>query len=413
MRILLCHNYYQQPGGEDRCFEDEAALLEGRGHQVFRYEKNNDHIRGWRSVTAAGTAIWNRKTYAEVRALVRKHHIDILHGTNVFPVISPSIYYAASAEGIPVVQALQNYRLFCANAYFLRDGKVCEKCLGKRVAIPAIRHGCYRDSYLGSAAVVAMQAFHNALGSWQTKIDQYIVPTEFAKRKFVEGGLPGEKISVKPNFVDPDPGIGDGSGDYALFVGRLSEEKGLGNLLTAWENPKCNLPLHVVGDGPMLEMVKRAAEQNKKVHYCGFKSPAEVFEKMKLARFVVVPSLWYEGLPRTIVESFSVGTPVLATNLGPLAEVVHPDAGGLRFDYGSVESLTEQAGFLCNQPAEATRMRSLARQEFETRFSPEANYRSLMQIYAEAWKGRDPQRAMKFLSGLDKQVPVETNAGST
>ncbi|MEZ6135335.1 MAG: glycosyltransferase family 4 protein [Pirellulaceae bacterium] len=384
MRILLCHNFYQQAGGEDSCFAEEAALLKKHGHEVFKYERNNDHITGLKSVVTAGQTIWNFRTYREVTALIKQQQIELVHCTNTFPVISPSIYYACNRQRVPVVQSLHNYRLLCANSYFLRDGTVCEACLNRRVALPAVRYACYRDSRLASAAVVAMQAVHHLIGSWSKHVDQFIALTDFARSKFVEGGLPAERITVKPNFVDPTPQLGCGSGDYALFVGRLSSEKGIEVLLKAWESPICSLPLRIVGDGPLKQRVLSAAADNPRIEYQGFKPSAEVFAAMQAARFLIVPSLWYEGLPRTIVESLAVGTPVVASDLGPLADLVRSDAGGARFELGNATALTTVAGKLCNEPNLAAAMRAPARAEFLAKYSADTNYAKLMEVYANA-----------------------------
>ncbi|TWU24008.1 putative teichuronic acid biosynthesis glycosyltransferase TuaC [Novipirellula galeiformis] len=384
MRILLCHNYYQHAGGEDSCFAEEAELLEKHGHTVIRYTRNNDGIGGLNAVLVAGQTIWNPATTRIIREKIKRERIELVHCTNTFPLISPSIYYACNRQRVPVVQSLHNYRLLCANSYFLRDGKVCEACLGKRIALPAIKHRCYRGNLLATTAVVAMQAVHHGIGSWRNHVDKFIALTDFAKSKFIEAGLDEERIAVKPNFVDPAPEIGRGDGDYALFVGRLSSEKGIEVLLRAWQDERCHLPLRIVGDGPMKERVVQAAANNPRIHFVGFQSADEVFQQMRAARFLVVPSLWYEGLPRTIVEAFAVGTPVIASDIGPLKKLVRPEGGGLRFELGNAQALSDVAAKLCQSRETADQLRGLARAEFEAEFSAQANYETLMQIYASA-----------------------------
>lgn len=385
MRVLLCHNYYQLAGGEDRCFEDEGRLLEQHGHQVFRYQRDNDHITGLKQqLTTASNAIWNRQTVRDIRQLIRKHQIELVHCTNLFPVISPSLYYAASREQIPVVQSLHNYRLLCANSYFLRDGKVCEDCASKRFALPAIQHRCYRDSRIGSMVVATMQAVHHGIGSWQKKVTLFIALTEFARQKFIQYGLPAERIALKPNFVDPIPACGQGEGGFALFVGRLSPEKGIDLLLEAWQDPRCSRPLHIVGDGPLREQVVAAAQQNDRILYCGPLPPDQVLGKMAQASFLVIPSIWYEGLPRTIVESLAVGTPILAADIGSLTDLARPGAGGLKFEAGNVSALRDAAGFLCQSASLLEQMRVEARDEFLNRYTADANYETLLAIYQRA-----------------------------
>ncbi len=384
MRILLCHNYYQQAGGEDSCFADEASLLERRGHEVHRYIRNNDHIKPWNAVVTATESLWNFRTYREIRQEIRRKSIEMVHCTNTFPVISPSIYYACNRERTPVVQSLHNYRLMCANSYFLRDGKVCEACLGKRFAWPAVQHACYRDSHMASMAVATLQAVHHAVGSWRNRVDRFIALTPFAKSKFVQAGLPEERIAIKPNFLDANPGLGAGGGGYALFVGRLSEEKGIEPLLQAWQHPDCSLRLRIVGGGPLQSLVEQQAARNSKIEYMGFLPPAEVYQQMQSAEFLVVPSVWYEGLPRTIVESFAVGTPVVVSDLGPMVDLVRSGCGGWRFEVGNSQALAELVGRLCQSPELARAERPAARREYEASFSADANYESLMEIYTEA-----------------------------
>lgn len=389
LRILLCHNYYQLSGGEDRCYEDEGRLLEKHGHQVFRYECNNDHISGVYQITTAVNALWNRKTVKQIRALIRQHNIDIVHCTNLFPVISPSLYYAAKREKVPVIQSLHNYRLFCANSFFLRDGKVCEDCASKRFAWPAIQHACYRGSTTGSAVVAGMQALHHGIGSWRKKVSMFIALTEFARQKFIQYGLPAERLVIKPNFIDPLPSPGTGEGNYALFVGRLSSEKGIDLLLSAWQDERCSLPLHIVGDGPLREQVLAAAKTNPRIRFRDAMPPAQVLQEMSQARFLIVPSVWYEGLPRTIVESLAVGTPVLAADIGSLTDLVRENGGGQRFIAGDVATLSNSAAQLCTDDAKITQMRVDARHEFLKRYTADANYQTLHSIYRSALSKSD------------------------
>ncbi len=196
MKIALVHNYYQQPGGEDEVFADEGALLEARGHQVVRYTAHNDRIAGMRAPVLAQVTVWNRAVYRELRAFIRKERPAVMHFQNTFPLISPASYYAARAEGVPVVQTLHNYRLLCPNALFFRDGHVCEDCLGKSIPWPGVAHACYRGSRTASGVVASMLSIHRALRTWTEMIDVYVVLSEFARQKFIEGGLPSEKIVV-------------------------------------------------------------------------------------------------------------------------------------------------------------------------------------------------------------------------
>ena len=250
MTILLCHNHYQQPGGEDLTFVDESALLESYGHKVIRFTMHNDEIRDMSRTKLAVKTMWNRQAYYEIRAIIRKHRPAVMHCTNTFPLISPSVYYAARDESVPVIQSLHNYRMFCANSLFLRDGRACDDCLGKMIPWPAIVHGCYRESRLATVGVTSMVGIHRFMRTWIDAIQLYCTPTEFARQKFVQGGIASEKIVVKPNFICEDRGVGKGRGNYFVFAGRLSREKGIDTLLQAWRQLAANIRLKIVGDGP-------------------------------------------------------------------------------------------------------------------------------------------------------------------
>jgi glycosyltransferase involved in cell wall biosynthesis len=383
MRILLSHNHYQQSGGEDRVFASEADLLESRGHRVLRYTAHNAHIpeRG-RLALAAGT-VWNATAYRELRDLIRAERPDVAHFHNTFPLISPAAYHACKAEGVPVVQTLHNYRLICANALLFRDGKVCEDCVGRRLAWPGIAHACYRGSRQASGTVGAMMYAHRALGTWTGAVDRYVALTWFARRKFVEGGLPPEKISVKPNFVHPDPGMGNGGG-YALYIGRLSVEKGLGTILAAWERIGGRIPLKVVGSGPLEHLASGPAGRAPGVEWLGQRPSSEVHALMRGAAFLVFPSECYENLPTTIIEAFACGTPVVASDLGAAGELVEDGRTGRLFPAGDAAALAALVAKVARDPARLRRMRREARTEFEARYTAGRSYHALIEVYRSA-----------------------------
>lgn len=381
MKVLLCHNYYQQRGGEDESFEAEARALEEFGHEVVRYTRHNDAIDGMGRVEVAANTLWSKQTYAELRRLVRRERPAVMHCTNTFPLISPAAYSAARAEGVPVVQSLRNYRLLCPGALFLRDGKVCEDCLGKSVPWPGVRHGCYRDSRAASTVVASLTTLHRGLGTWRRDVTLYFTLTEFARRKFVEGGLPADRIVVKPNCVNPDPGPGTGRGGYAVFAGRLSPEKGIDTLLAAWQQLKRPVPLKVVGDGPLADRVKAAAAANPNVEYLGRRPLRELLDVIGEAACLVMPSVWYETFGRTIIEAYAKGTPAIASRLGAMAELVDEGRTGLLFAAGDAADLAAAVDRLMVDPA---RMRLAARREFEDKYTAASNYQQLMAIYARA-----------------------------
>lgn len=384
MKVLLCHNQYQQRGGEDEVFEAEARMLEEYGHAVIRYTRHNDAINDIGRWDVTCRTLWNRETYAGLRELIRQERPAVMHCTNTFPLISPAAYAAARAEGVAVVQGLHNYRLLCPSALFLRDGKVCEDCQGRAVAWPGVRHACYRGSRAASAVVAALNAVHRGLGTWRRGVDLYFTLTEFSRRKLVAGGLPADRIVVKPNCVHPDPGPGDGRGGYVVFVARLSAEKGIDTLLDAWRRLARPVLLKVIGDGPLADRVKAAAAANPRVEYLGRRPLPEVLDVIGGASCLVMPSVWYETFGRTIIEAYAKGTPVVASRLGAMAELVDEGRTGLLFDAGDPDALAAAVDRLLADPAALARMRPACRQEFEAKYTAATNYRQLIGIYERA-----------------------------
>jgi len=381
MRILSVHNRYQIRGGEDGSRELEERLLRDMGHQVDVYEEHNDRVATLGKLRLVSKTIWSVETYQNVNSLLTEQTYDVIHVQNFFPLISPSVYYAAKAKGIPVVQTLRNYRLLCPNGEFFRDGRVCEDCLGQFVPLPGVVHACYRGNRAATAVVAAMLTVHRAMGTWTNLIDIYIALNEFAREKFIEGGLPAEKIVVKPNFVHPDLSSGEGRGGYALFVGRLSREKGLDTLFKAWESLGSKITLKIVGDGPLAPQVAESVAKGSGIEYLGYRPLPEVYELMGEAAFLVFPSEWYEGQPRTIIESFAVGTPVVASNLGAMSTLVSPGRTGFHFRPGDSGDLVAQVEWALAHPDELARMRREARAEFEAKYTAQENYLRLMEIY--------------------------------
>jgi glycosyltransferase involved in cell wall biosynthesis len=381
MKILLVHNFYQLPGGEDQVFAQETELLRSRGHQVVLYRVSNDQVKGQNPLVTVANTVWNQQSYRELRELMHSEKPDIVHVHNTFQVISPAIYYAANEEGIPVVQTLHNYRLFCPPSTFFRDGKVCEDCLGKKIPWPAVLHSCYRNSKLASAAVAVMLATHNYKQTWNETVSAYIALTDFARNKFIEGGFPAEKIFVKPNYLQTDPGPGDGKGNYALFVGRLTPEKGISTLLEAWRQIGNDFPLQIAGDGPLASDVEKASREMENVTWLKWLPREEILQRMKDASVLILPSTWYEGFPMIISEAFAVGLPVITSNLGSMASIVDHQRTGLHFEPGNAAALVEAVRWWSAHPAETAFMRTEARLEYETKYTAEENYTQMMNIY--------------------------------
>lgn len=388
MRILICHNYYQQRGGEDNIFAAEAEMLRCQGHEVNTFTVHNDAVNKMSKARLALATIWNRASAKKVSNLVRQHRAEIVHFHNTFPLFSPAVYHAARGAGAAVVQSLHNYRLLCPAATFFREGKPCEKCLGK-LPVMSVIHGCYRQSSAASAACMAMLGIHRAIGTYRNCVDAYILAiSEFARAKFVQGGLDSTRIFHKPNFLDPDPGAGKGDGGFALFVGRLTEEKGIAPLLAAWKIIGSRIPLVICGDGPMSQIVADAARRQSGIDYRGRVELSEVIELMGRASALIFPSLWYEGFPRTIVEAYARGTPVIASELGAMADLIEPGKTGTLFKPGDAVDLSAKILELFSSPQMLAAMRQPAREKFVSHYTAVTNYPQLLAIYQSALNTR-------------------------
>ena len=384
MRILLVHNRYQQPGGEDAAFITEDKLLEAHGHQVLRYTLHNDRVSKMSRLALAKATFWHGEVYRELRTLIRRERPQVAHFHNTFPLISPAAYYAARAEGVPVVQTLHNYRLVCSNALLFRDGQVCEDCLGKTIPWPGVVHACYRQNRAASGVVTGMLAAHRALGTWTELVDVYIALTNFAREKFIEGGLPAEKIVTKPNSLQSDPGLGQAQGEYALFVGRLSVEKGVETLLAGWKSIGKTMPLKIVGEGPLGSKVAQAVGRVPGVEWLQAQPREQTLTLMRDARVLILPSVCYENFPMVLAEAYAVGLPVIASDVGSLSTLIDPGRTGLYFRPGDPEDLAAQVEQVLVRPSELVRMRTQARAEFESKYAAEQNYSMLMDIYQQA-----------------------------
>lgn len=387
MRILSVHSCYQIRGGEDESREAEERLLREMGHQVDVYEDNNKRAKTLHPLQSALKTVWSTEAHHIVQGRLADTVYDRVHVQNFFPLISPSVYYAAKSARVPLIQTLRNYRLLCPNALFFRDGQVCEDCLGKFVPYPGVLHACYRESRAASAVTAAMISIHRTLQTWTKMVDVFVTLTHFAREKFIQGGLPGDKIVVKPNFVHPDPGPGEGNGGYALYVGRLSVEKGLDTLLTAWKLLGGHVPLKIVGDGPLAGQVQALTETLPQVEWLGRQPMTEVHALMGEARFLVFPSKWYETFGRVAVEAFAKGTPVVAANIGAIAELVDHGRTGLHFCPGDPADLATKIEWVLAHPRELTQMQVAARAEFEAKYTAKLNYQRLMEIYSLASTG--------------------------
>lgn len=384
MNVLLIHNFYQQPGGEDRVFQQEGDLLEERGNEVTRFSVQNNQIDNLNKLRLVGATFWNGSVASQVQTIIKRVQPAVVHCHNIFPLISPSVYYVAKSLRIPVVQTLHNYRLLCPSAVLYRDGHPCEECVGTATLWPSVVHGCYQGSRAATTVAATMLTLHRFLSTWNSKVDVYIALTEFARRKFIEGGLPEDKIFVKPNFLHPLPVCGEGQGGYALFVGRLVPEKGIEVLLDAWRHLGSRLPLKIVGEGPLTSIVSKYTQTTAGVELLGSQNAEQVSSLMKHAKVLILPSTWYEGFPMIVAEAYAVGLPIIASSLGSLSALVVHGRTGRQFQPGNYNDLCTQVEWVLAHPEALFRMRREAREEFNLKYTADRNYELLMKIYEEA-----------------------------
>lgn len=398
MKILLVHNSYQQNGGEDEVFANERELLRSAGHEVVQYLRSNDEINDyglWNKATLGLRTIWAWDSARELKELLKREQPNLVHFHNTFPLISPSAYLSCEEAGIPVVQSLHNPRLICPAATLYRDGQVCEDCLGKSLPWPGILHACYRSSRIQTGIVASMLMVHRYLNTWDKQVCTYIVFTDFYRRKFIAAGLPQNKIAIKPHFVAPDPGQTEGIQDYALFIGRLAAEKGVMTLLKAWQRLK-GIPLKIRGDGPLkVQVLERVRDSSYCIDLVPRLDKNDLMTLLQGARFLVWPSEgYYEAFGLVAVEAFACGTPVIASGVGVMAEIVEDNRTGLHFAPGDPRDLAAKVEWAWTHPQEMRAMGGAARAEYETKYTAECNYQQLMGIYQRAIA----DQAVRYLS---------------
>jgi glycosyltransferase involved in cell wall biosynthesis len=391
VKIVLVHNHYQQPGGEDVVFEQEKQLLQRQGHKVVTYVRDNSEVSsysGIRRLELASKTVWARDSRRDFSRLLRVEKPDLVHVHNTFLMISPSIYAACTEAQVPVVQTLHNYRLLCPAATFFRDGSVCEECVAHTLW-RSVDYGCYRASRAATATVALMLALHRRRQTWSRDVAGYITPTEFARKKFEAAQFTNKRISVKPNFVYPDPGARTGVGDYALFAGRLSPEKRVSVVLSAWARLSNPIPLVIAGGGPDREKLEKlfcAGNQGKNIYFVGSLPHTELMRVIKGARMLIFSSEWYETFGLTIVEAFASGVPVICSRLGAMEELVENERTGLTFAAGDSRDLSEKVDWACEHSEQLRNMGREARREYEAKYTAESNYPILMQVYQHALK---------------------------
>ncbi len=388
----MVHNFYQQRAGESAVFEAERRMLLAANHTVVSYTRDSNEIDsygGWHRSTLALRTIWARDSHREIRSLLAREAPDVAHFTNTFPLISPSAYYACRKERVPVVQSIHNYRLVCPAATLWRDGAICEECVDHSL-LRSVRYACYRQSRPATAVLAAMLSFHRWRGTYADLVDRYIALTEFARDKLVAGGIPKERIAVKSNFVEPDPGPRDELGRYALYAGRLTHEKGTHVLLDAWKRLDSDVPLRVAGDGPLREQLERrvADERIANVTFLGALPPVKLMSELRSARVLVFPSHWYEGMPMAIVEAFACGVPTIASHLGGMREMIDEGRTGLLVVPADAGDLAAKVSWMFSHDTEVAELGRAARAEYEAHYRAGTNCARLIEIYRQAIEQR-------------------------
>ena len=398
VRVLMVHNYYGSgaPSGENQVFEAEVQMLRARGHDVHEYTRHSDEIRlrGAMGVVKGALATpWNPWSARAVRRAVIDFRPDVVHVHNIFPLISPAIFSAIGRRASRVL-TLHNYRLFCPAAIPMRAGQICTECLDSHSALPALKHGCYRGSRVATLPLAASVALHRKLDTWEKHVDAFVALTQFQRVRMVQAGLPAEKVHVKPNFypgMPPIP-IWDNRNEHVVFVGRLSEEKGIRNLIKAWALWGSVAPkLRVVGDGPLRNELERLAK-NLPVRFMGQVTAETAQGEIASARLLVLPSECFEGFPMVVREAFAFGTPAAVSNIGPLPSIVRHGVSGVVFEPSNPESLLQEVRRAWETPGLLEQFGKGARAEFEGKYTEEANYATLMDIY---------ERAIAVSRGLD------------
>jgi glycosyltransferase involved in cell wall biosynthesis len=385
MKILVAHNKYQHPGGEDAVFDNEVKLLAVSGYDVRTLVMSNERIESYADkLLATFRTVENPVGVALMTRAVENFRPEIVHIHNFFPLLSPAVFKVCRQRGSAVVQTLHNYRSICAGGQLLRKGQPCHLCV-EGSPMWGVIHRCYRGSFAGSAAVARMIAVHRKRQTWSTDVNRFIALSQFGRRIFIQAGFPTDRIDVKPNFID-DPGEPrEDERTGALFVGRLSREKGAKFLIEA--SDRYHFPVRIAGEGPESKALQSLS--NPEVKFLGHLSHESILIEMRRAIALVVPSLWYEGFPMVILEAFACATPVIVSRLGALAEIVENGATGFHVSAGDSDELGQCIKKLIDNSALARQLGRAARNTYLERYSPRINLMAIKGIYAKAVERHD------------------------
>ena len=391
MRVLQVQSSSRSRGGADDVMDGERDLLAAAGHEVEQLR--HSPVGASAGAREAMDVVWNRRAAAEVQTLVGTFRPDVVHVHSPYPLLSPAVFRAASRAGAATVTTVHSYRLVCVVGTCLRDGAVCEDCVGRTVKIPGVLHRCYHDSRAASAAMALSLATHRVAGTFRRDVHRYLALTGFARDLLIRDDYPAERIGIAPNSVaDPgEPTHREGALPYAVFLGRFVPEKGLETLLTAWES--LALPLKIAGDGPGRDAVERAAARNPAVEYLGWLDAEAQHRLLAGAGVVVFPSTWYEGQPLVLLQAMAHGVPVVSSDLANIEETAVAQGAGASFTTGDAQSLTRAVMRLVDDPADARRLGRAGRSAYLRRHTPERALAGLVDEYDAALRTRDEQRA--------------------
>jgi glycosyltransferase involved in cell wall biosynthesis len=390
VKVLLVHNFYGSaaPSGENQVFEAERTLLRARGHEVVEFTRHSDEIRGqgaWGAMRGGLATPWNPWMTWAIGREVERLKPDVVHVHNTFPLISPGIFHAIGDRAARVL-TLHNYRLFCPAGIPMRAGKVCTDCLDARGSLPAMRHGCYRGSRVATAPLAFSVWLRRAMGTWRNQVDAFVALSDFQRNMMADAGLPLSKVHVKPNFYPGMPPVAPWHerGNYVVFAGRLTAEKGVATLLRAWRLWGPGAPeLRLAGDGELRPQLEAMAE-GLPVRFLGQLGGAEAQTQIAGARLLVLPSEWFETFGLVLSEAFAFGTPAAVSNLGPLASIVRHGQSGVVFQAASPASLLQEVRAAWEAEGCLQHLGLGARREFEEKYTEDANYAALMAIYKQS-----------------------------
>ncbi len=380
--ILIVHNHYQLAGGEDTVVSNEKRMLEEHGHKVVLYTRSNSEIKNmniFQKLLLPFIMIYNPRTSKDIKKIIKEENIDIVHVHNTLSLISPSVYYAAVKIHKPVVQTIHNFRLLCPGATFYRDDHICEDCVTKGLRC-SLKHKCYRNSFIQTLVCVMNTKIHRATGIY-SKIN-YICLTEFNKNKLLQlKQIKPEQVFVKPNFVnDKKIDLNESRDNQFVFVGRLDKLKGIDFLFEAWKKLGKNAAkLIVCGTGPMNDWCENFIETNQlNIEMKGFVKNEDALKLIASSTALILPTQWYEGFPMTIVEAFSVGTPVICSNIGNVASLVTEGITGVKFKYDDVNSLCNAITKVQKETISSSQIKEIYKQRYEEH----TNYAILIGIYS-------------------------------